>query len=753
MEIGHISGGHAVEAAGEGRLRGGEDAGHDQARHAGGQFPDDEERKDAVRPRHQGVELAGMQPVKGEEGGPDREEEELGDGRDHGVGPDRARSAFAVRSGEIALDDILARGVGEEVGEDGADHDDPAAGDEEVEIPAHILQEAPGVVGQPDDRPRAALHAQDDGHQGPDRAPHEHDRLRDVGPDHGADAALHGVDHAQDSHEQNGAGHADAADRRQGQGGQVEHDGHAPALEENEKGAGDHARGEVEAPLQVFVGGGDVEVAIKGQIDQGHQGRQQQVAVGEDEVPADTVGLGGDGHEGDRAEHGRKDAQSGGPPRYALAAAEKVIGGLVALAEAGTQPDHRRQVEDEGGVVDPAEGRLAGGELEHTHSGGAHTGTDLAADQKVPALPVDDRNRDLREGFSRAPGRPGVGDGVVDQHGGVEAGVAGGHAVLRAVIGADEQEMGLGQRRHRRRRGCGRKGQVGDSFPLLPFGIPGVAVGQVGPLARRLAIAAVFQCDAANEIELAGLNACRGEGARRAGPGGQRDPLRLHGRQVEAPEAAAGGGRAGSAFSAGYIDRRTDERAAAIGHRFRQGRQGLGLQIPLRAPAEDENISKMAGGVTAAGAEHAAARHCQADAVAARRGQAAGRLPVSIWLIQNPDAVVPPFRASLPGQSIRKIGSAGSQQGIAAEPGVHPRKAMGVRQGRKAAPLPGVRWSLGAGRMGVPAGRHCRSGHQHHAGEPSQDRSRSHLLDFLCSQYSDQNKLDGYKPSSARTNA
>jgi len=135
--------------------------------------------------------------------------------------------------------------------------------------------------------------------------------------------------------------------------------------------------------------------------------------------PVGGVCLCWNGHEGDRAQHRSEDAQSSHKPWDALAAAEKIVGTLVAEGEEHADADHRAQVDEDDRKVDEPEVLLALEQSDLPHRRRSDAWADFAAcndDGIVHSIcsPANGGGRYMIRG-NGAGGGPCIGDGVVRQ--------------------------------------------------------------------------------------------------------------------------------------------------------------------------------------------------------------------------------------------------------------------------------------------------------------------------------------------------
>jgi len=153
-------------------------------------------------------------------------------------------------------------------------------------------------------------------------------------------------------------------------GWKIEDDGNAPDVEENERKARKEPGREIEALFKVLVGAGDIEAAEVGQVkgdDEWHDEENRQLSDVERGVL--RVGLRGDGHEGDGAEHGGEDAQAGHPPGDALTAPEEVVRAPSPSGEPDADSHHPSEIGGYHRPVHKAEGLRRGLYLGAQHLG------------------------------------------------------------------------------------------------------------------------------------------------------------------------------------------------------------------------------------------------------------------------------------------------------------------------------------------------------------------------------------------------
>ena len=315
----------------------------------------------------------GVEPcADGEEGYGDHD-------RHQSVGQDAAGSAALVLRGEVALYDGLVAGIGNEVVGQSAEDDHPEGGAPPVEAPD---EHAELVVGRGDVEEAAGTAARvgDEIDGGQHGAAHEDDALDDVAPHHGLHAAHGAIDDGDDRHEHNADVDVNARYGRHGQRGQEDDQCRAGHHEHDEEQRGHEARGIVETALQILVGRGHVEPAEEGQVIlYDGEGNEQYADLHGIVGPVGGIGLGGDAHVGDGAEHGGEYADACRPPRYAAAALEEVFTALLTVHEVNAQQYHAHEVEHQHQPVEPAEGGRVG-HLHIGHVGRAHAGLLFTAD-------------------------------------------------------------------------------------------------------------------------------------------------------------------------------------------------------------------------------------------------------------------------------------------------------------------------------------------------------------------------------------
>ena len=379
--------GYRVDIAGDGGHRRSKDGSDEQASEAGRQLAHHEEGEDGVGLGHRDVELGRVGLEEGVESCADGEE---GDGDDDGheaVGEDAAGGTLLVGSGEIALDDGLVAGVGDEVVGQSAENDHPPRGVDEVEGMLGVEEEEAELVVVGGNLPEvggsvlARVNDEIDG--GKDGAAHEDDALDDVAPDNGFDTAHGAVEDGDEGHQGDTYIYIDTRDGGHGQRGKEQHESRASYHEDDEEYAGHEAGGRVEAALQIFVGRGDVQAAEERQVvlDDGERNEQDadlHGIVG----PVGGVGLGGNRHIGDGAEHGGKDADARRPPGNAAATLEEIFAGVRGtLHEVVTEIHHTEEIEDEHRPVQPTE--VGGvGDVHSGDVGTADAGLLFAADDE-----------------------------------------------------------------------------------------------------------------------------------------------------------------------------------------------------------------------------------------------------------------------------------------------------------------------------------------------------------------------------------
>ena len=237
-----------------------------------------------------------------EEGVETRADGEEGDGHNNAhqsVGQDAACRALFVLRRQIALDDGLVGGVGDEVVGQSAEDDYPEGGTLPVEAPYEHLELIVVSSNLPESA-GATLGAHDEIGCGQDGTAHEDDALDDIAPDDGFHAAHRTIHDGDDGHQHDTYIYVYTRHGGHGQGGQEDDEGGASHHEDDEQERGHEARGVVEASLQVFIGRRYVEAAEEGQVIPDDGERDEEDAnlhrvVG----PVGGVSLGGNAHVGD----------------------------------------------------------------------------------------------------------------------------------------------------------------------------------------------------------------------------------------------------------------------------------------------------------------------------------------------------------------------------------------------------------------------------------------------------------------------
>ena len=174
-------------------------------------------------------------------------------------------------------------------------------------------------------------------HRGGDhREEPEDDQHHDlhVGPRHRLDAAEHRVDHRRRGDRQGRRRDVPAQHERQHHGRRRDDRATRHPARHQEQQAGEAARLEIEAALEVLVRGvdaGAVEERHQRQREDDHRDRQREVEL--DEAQAVRVALAGGADHRDRAELRRHHREAGGPPRN-RSLGEEVAFELVAVARA-----------------------------------------------------------------------------------------------------------------------------------------------------------------------------------------------------------------------------------------------------------------------------------------------------------------------------------------------------------------------------------------------------------------------------------
>src|SRR5699024_636071 len=151
----------------------------------------------------------------------------------------------------------------------------------------------------------------------------------------------------------------DVGDGADGQGRQVDDDGHATDVEEDEQHRAEHADARSEALLEVLIGRGDVELAEEGDVEDHEQRDDREDGdIARGVGPVGEEGLLGRGHVGDGRQCCRVDGESGRPRRDPTIGLEEGVG---ASAGSASEPDRDAQggheVDDDHGPVEAAESR------------------------------------------------------------------------------------------------------------------------------------------------------------------------------------------------------------------------------------------------------------------------------------------------------------------------------------------------------------------------------------------------------------
>ena len=220
-------------------------------------------------------------------------------------------------------------------------------------------------------------------HSCKDGSAHEDDALNDIAPDNSLHAAHRAIQDGDECHKGDADVDVDTCDGSHRQRRQEEHEGGASHHEDDEQDAGHEARSRVEATFQVLVGGGDIQAPEEGKVILDDGERDQQNADLHGIVrPVGGVGLRGDAHVSDGAEHRGKDADTCRPPRDASSALEEVVAGIGGtLHEVVAEIDHSQEIEDEYSPVQPA--KMGGvSDIHAGDIGAADTGLLLAADDE-----------------------------------------------------------------------------------------------------------------------------------------------------------------------------------------------------------------------------------------------------------------------------------------------------------------------------------------------------------------------------------
>ena len=275
-----------------------------------------------------------------------REESDGHHDRHQAVGEDSASRTLLVAGGQIALDNRLVAGVADEVVGQAAEDDDPPSGIDEVEGILGIEEEEAELIvlggNLPEVRSTVIARVHNQIHRRKNSSPDKNDTLNDVAPHNSLYPTHRAIENGDESHQRYTDIYIDTRDGSHGEGRQEENQCRAGHHEDDEQDAGHQARGRVEAAFEVLISGGDVQPAEERQIipDDGER-HQKDTNLHGIVRPVGGVGLGGNTHIGDGAEHRGKDADARCPPGNATAPLEEVVGGIGGtLHEVVTQIDH-----------------------------------------------------------------------------------------------------------------------------------------------------------------------------------------------------------------------------------------------------------------------------------------------------------------------------------------------------------------------------------------------------------------------------
>ncbi len=232
-----------------------------------------------------------------------------------------------------------------------------------------------------DDLTQSALHLENDHEDAKQGSPEQYDCLDRIRPDHRLQSAHYGIRDAKNPNGKNRQVDINIRHAGQSQGRQVKNDRDPTDVKEHEQGARNQPGGQVEPLLEKFISGSHVELAEERQVtidDQGNDKRHRPHSYPGIHIAG--VGLGGNGHEGNRREHGCEDRQTGHPPGNSFASPEIGVGrgsGLP-LHEKISDGHHQEKVETDHQPVDQTEGGGRAGDRSRKNLGGADTGLFLA---------------------------------------------------------------------------------------------------------------------------------------------------------------------------------------------------------------------------------------------------------------------------------------------------------------------------------------------------------------------------------------
>lgn len=188
-----------------------------------------------------------------------KEDQRAEDRHPHG-GFERTRRIFLSGRRDIALHDILTARVGNErVEEEGNEEDDEGRGTVfDIKIAGQVAEQFGVGDGRLPNGPYSTVDLEKDKGEAKNRTANENDSLDGVGPYHRFDATHNGVDDAKDANDDNTGDHIDRTHLSQRDGRQVEDNGNAPYVKEDEGKTRKDSGGEIEALFQELVGTGDV---------------------------------------------------------------------------------------------------------------------------------------------------------------------------------------------------------------------------------------------------------------------------------------------------------------------------------------------------------------------------------------------------------------------------------------------------------------------------------------------------------------
>ena len=370
---------------------------------------------------------------EGVESGTDGEEGNAYHHAHHAVEHDGAPCLTFVACGEIALYHRLVRGVADEVVGHSSDDDYPECSTFVRKAPVeepHLSVAESHVQTSAD----TSFGACSKPYDGKECSSDKDEALYDVAPYHGLHASHGTIYDGDGSHEYDADVDVDAGHRCECQRGEVEHECHACHHEDDEECACHQSCGGVEALLQVFVGGRDVQASEEGEViaydgeGDDEDGHQHGVVC-----PVRGIGFGGIGHIGDGTEHGGIDGYSCRPPWYASASLEEVVGTAFALHEVVSQSSHSCQVKCDDEPSCPSE-MPCGGNLDAVYGIAAYSRHGFATHYGPTSVRGYHCSSCTGKGFVVTGMAPRSSYGIVDEYVAVEAVPFGGMAQVLATI-------------------------------------------------------------------------------------------------------------------------------------------------------------------------------------------------------------------------------------------------------------------------------------------------------------------------------